>query len=160
MKVEYVNPFIEATTSVMKQLLQLEPERGQLSARPECFTTQQVNIVFGVTGQIVGQVLFGMSIVTADKIASKMLGTTVVTFDQLAASAIGELGNMICGNSISVLADAGYRCDITPPTIVRGTNVRISTLDVPALVIPLKLAEMGAFEVNVSLKERLTAKAA
>ena len=154
MKVEYVTPFVQGAMNVVQMLIGITPERGQLSARPRVFTTSQVNIVCGITGPVEGQVIYGMSIIAADKIASLMLGTQVVTFDQLAASAIAELGNMISGHSLTHLSSAGFACDITPPTIIRGSNVKISTLDIPALVIPLKLKDIGDFEINVSLQER------
>lgn len=155
MKVEYVSPFAEASLSVFKTMINIEPKRGQLSARPQMFTTQQINIVCGITGDVEGLVIFGMSMVAADRIASKMIGAPVVTFDQLAASAIAELANMIAGNSMRLLSGKGYTCDITPPTIIRGSNVRISTLDIPALTIPLVLDDIGEFEINVSLKQRV-----
>lgn len=154
MKVQYVSPFAEAAVKVFETILGGSPERGALSARPQLFTTQQINIVCGVTGAVEGLVIYGMSMITADKIASKMIGAPVVTFDQLAASAIAELGNMISGNSLALLAAQGYVSDITPPTIIRGTNVKITTLDIPALVIPLQLRDLGSFEINVSLQER------
>ncbi len=154
MKVEYVNPFAEGSVTVFKSLLMVEPKRGNLSARPQIFTSQQINIVFGVTGAVEGLVIFGMSMATADRVASAMIGVPIVTFDQLAASAIAELGNMISGNSLSLLSKAGYECDITPPTIIRGTNVKISTIDIPALSIPLVLPNLGEFEINVSLKQK------
>lgn len=154
MKVEYVSPFVAASMSVVQTLIGSTPSRGQLSARPQVFTSQQVNIVCGVIGDIEGQVIYGMSVVTADKIASAMCGQPIVTFDQLAASAIAELGNMISGNSATLLSQQGYSVDITPPTIVKGTNVKITTLDIPALVIPIEIAEIGCIEINVSLQER------
>jgi chemotaxis protein CheX len=154
MKVEYVTPFVAGAISVMETLLGVKPERGQLSARPMMFTTQQVNIVCGITGDIQGQVIFGMTVIAADRIASRMLGAPVVTFDQLAASAIAEMGNMISGNSATLLAGQGYQCDISPPTIVKGSNVKISTLDIPALVIPMRLKDIGDVEINVSLMDR------
>lgn len=160
MKVQYVNPFAQGALSVIQQVLAIEPERGALSARPQLFTTQQINIVCGITGPVEGLVIYGMSMITADKIASRMIGAPVVTFDQLAASAIAELGNMISGTAMSMLASQGFNCDITPPTIIRGTNVRISTLDIPAIVIPLQLKEIGTVEVNVSLQDRTRAKVA
>lgn len=160
MKVEYVNPFVQGSITVIQTLLNIPPERGHLTARPQMFTTQQVNIVIGVTGQVEGQVIYGMSVQTADRIAGLMLGQPIVTFDQLAASAIAELGNMISGNSLGVLSQAGFVCDITPPTIIRGSSVRISTLDIPALVIPLKIEDVGVFEINVSLQERRKSMAA
>lgn len=160
MKVEYVSPFAEAARSCFAALVGVTPERGPLSARPQLFTTQQISIVCGITGPIEGLVIYGMSMVTADKIASRMIGAPVVTFDGLAASAIAELGNMISGNAASILASVGYAVDITPPTIIRGPNVKVTTLSIPALVIPLDLPEIGRFEVNVSLQERRTMKMA
>ena len=43
---------------------------------------------------------------------------------------------MISGQAIMRLAEIGYNCDISPPTVVRGINVEIAT-PVPALVVPL-----------------------
>jgi chemotaxis protein CheX len=159
MKVEYISPFAEGAVTVFQTLINVVPQRGKLSARPQIFTTQQVNIVCGITGDVEGLVIFGMSMTTADRIASKMIGQPVITFDQLAASAIAELGNMISGNSLRLLSKAGFICDITPPTIIRGTNVKVSTIDIPALTIPLQLPDLGDFEINVSLKQRIRAAA-
>ncbi|MCC6444585.1 MAG: chemotaxis protein CheX [Armatimonadetes bacterium] len=153
MKVEYVNPFISAAFNVLEIVLGAKPERGQLAMRPATFTSQQCTIVTGVTGRIQGQILYGMSLVTADRVASGMLGQPIRTFDQLAASAIAELGNMITGNAMSILAEKGYICDITPPSIIRGSNVKISTLSVPALVVPI-VFEQGEMEINVCMEER------
>jgi chemotaxis protein CheX len=155
MKVEYVGPFVQASVSVIQTLTGLAAERGKLSARPQLFTTQQVNIVCGITGQVEGQVIYGMSMLTAKKMASKMLGgQPVPEFDQLAASAIAELGNMISGGSSNNLFQAGFKTDITPPTIVKGPNVSMSNFDIPTLVIPLQVPEVGELEISVSLRER------
>jgi chemotaxis protein CheX len=153
MRVEYINPFIEASFSVMEMVLGNRPQKGDLAMQPASFTSQQCNIVCGVTGQVQGQVIYGMSLAVADKIASTMLGQPIKVFDQLAASAIAELGNMISGNAMSKLSEIGYVCDITPPTIIRGTNVKISTLSIPAIVIPLT-TEQGDLSITVGLQGR------
>lgn len=160
MKVEFITPFINAATTVLKTLTGFDSERGALKARPTLFTSQEVNVVCGVTGQIQGQVIFGMSVTTADRVAGQMIGQPVISFDALAASAIAELGNMISGNSVTGLHAAGFECDITPPTIIRGNNVKICTTDIPALVVPFKVGDLGEFEVTVSLRERPVIKAA
>jgi chemotaxis protein CheX len=153
MKAEYINPFVSAAVEVCQMVLGITPQRGQLNARKGIFTSQQCNIVLGVTGQLEGMIIYGMSIFTADKIASQMLGTTIRTFDELAASAIAELGNMISGNALTKLAGTGYRCNLSPPSIIRGSSVRISTLEIPTLVVPL-ITELGELEINVGLQER------
>jgi chemotaxis protein CheX len=152
MKVEYINPFVNASFSVIAAVLGDKPGKGTLAMRPAIFTSQQCNIISGVTGSIHGIVIYGMSLITADKVATQMLGQPVRTFDQLAASAIAELGNMITGNAITLLSEAGFVCDITPPSLVRGSNVKISTLNIPALVIPICM-DLGVIELTVSLQE-------
>ncbi len=153
MKAEYVNPFVQASFSVLEMVLGARPTKGQMSAQTATFVSEQCNVIYGVTGQVQGQVIYGMSLTTADNIASAMLGSTIKEFDALAASAIGELGNMISGNAMQFLSEAGWICDITPPTIMRGTNVEISTVSIPAILIPMAL-EQGQLLVTIGLQGR------
>jgi Predicted inhibitor of MCP methylation, homolog of CheC len=57
---------------------------------------------------------------------------------------------MITGNAAALLAEKGYTCDISPPSIIRGSNVKISTVNTPALVVPITLGEFGDLEINVA----------
>jgi chemotaxis protein CheX len=152
MQSELINPFVLAGHSVLEMVLGAPPERGELKLEKASFTNGQVNIVCGVTGQVVGQVMYGMSLHTADKIASIMIGQKVTTFDQLAASAIAELANMISGNGLLKLAEGGFVADLAPPTIVKGSNVQISTLSIPAIAVPFKLVE-GEFVITLALHQ-------
>lgn len=152
MKVEHINPFIKAAYTVLEKMIRIQPEKGELAVRKDGSTSQQCTIVTGVTGALVGSVMYGMTLVTADKIASMMLGRPIRTFDQLAASAIAELANVISGNALADLADSGFVCQVAPPSIVRGTNVRITPLVDAAIVIPLHF-EGGGIELCVSLSE-------
>lgn len=154
MRAEHLSPFAEACCAVFQTLFGTTPGRGALAVRPEIFTTQQLNLFCGVTGDVEGNVLYGMSMTTADRIASKIIGVQVVTFDSLAASAIAELGNMINDHSAELLAQQGFKCQMSPPTIIRGKNVKMGTIDHPALVIPLEIQGIGNFEINASLQER------
>lgn len=151
MKVEFINPFITAAINVLDQLVGGEIEHGQLAVRTAIFTTQQVSIAVGVSGQVKGQVIYGLSQVTATKIASAMMGQTTVAFDEMVASAVSELGNMISGNAATLLSDSGFECDITPPTLIRGINVEIGT-QTPALVV-LLYTRCGKIDINVALTE-------
>ena len=151
MKAEFINPFVTAGLTVLESVISARPESGQLAVRSAAFTTQQVSIVIGVTGAVEGQAIYGMSLVTATKIAAAMSSMPAMTFDEMASSAIGELGNMISGHATTLLSEAGYECQITPPTLVRGTEVEIAT-STPALVIPL-YTDFGKMEINVALME-------
>ncbi len=152
MDIELINPVVLASYSVLEMVLNTSPSKGPLSVRPSNATGEQVSIACGITGQIQGQVVYGMSLVTADRVASAMLGQTVTTFDSLAASAVAELGNMISGNASLLLSELGYQCDITPPAVIRGANIEISTVSIPAVVIPLTL-EQGEIFLTVGVRK-------
>lgn len=160
MKAEFIAPFAEAATSVAEMIMGAQPVRGDLSAKQVLFTALPVNILCGVNGDLEGLVMYSMSKDTAMKIAELMLGTTPRVFDQMVASAISELGNMITGNSSSIFSGKGMVCNITPPTLVRGNSIRVSTFNVPTLVIPFHFEGVGTIEVNVSLRETRIALAA
>ncbi|MCE5314680.1 chemotaxis protein CheX [bacterium] len=151
MKVEFIEPFVSAAFSVLETLTGERPTRGQIALRTSTFTTQQVTIVAGVNGNVEGVALYGMSMVTSEKIASVMIGSPVAGLDDMALSAISELGNMVTGNAITSLSRNGYDVDITPPSVIKGTHVEMSTR-IPALVVPV-ITNVGAIEVNVALAE-------
>lgn len=153
MKVEFINPFITAGISVISQLIGGDVEQGQLAIRSGIFTTQQISILVWVSGQVEGCVTYGMSQVTATKIAAAMIDNPRVVFDEMSLSAISELGNIISGNAAHLLAESNYLCDLTPPTLIRGVNVEIPS-NGPSLVVPLYL-RCGKVDINVSLVERL-----
>jgi len=151
MKAEFINPFVTAGMQVLESVIQSVPDPGQLAVRSATFTTQQVSIVIGVTGAVEGHVVYGMPLVTATKIAAAMASTPIMTFDEMAGSAIAELGNIVSGNAATLLSEAGYECEITPPTLIRGSDVEVST-STPALVVPL-YTDFGKVEINVALRE-------
>lgn len=152
MKAEHVNPFVKAAYSVVEAALGVKPEKGELSVRTDGATTQQCTTVTGVTGRLTGTVMYGMTLATADRIASLMLAQPVRTFDQLAASAVAELANMITGNALAELAEQGCVCAGSPPSIVRGANVRIMPTADKTIVIPILFDGTG-IELCLSLKE-------
>jgi chemotaxis protein CheX len=112
----------------------------------------------GVNGDVGGTVLYGMSTVTAQKIAGAMIGAEVPALDDMALSALSELGNMITGNAATILSQSGYDLNITTPSLIRGIDVEVSTRS-PALVVPLS-TPFGRVEINVALQEEALRKAA
>ncbi|WP_027340022.1 chemotaxis protein CheX [Halonatronum saccharophilum] len=153
MKTKYINPIFDATKSVLQNMIQVEAKKGELITRSNPLSAQKINASIGVTGDLKGFIYFGMTEETALSVFTRMAGMELDEFDELAGSAIGELANIITGNSLTNLSNIGYKCDLTPPSITVGDNIRISTDQPQFLVIPLH-TEIGDFEINVSLKER------
>jgi len=152
MKVEFINPFVESAAAVLRDMCGLGIKKGQLSVKKSNIDTLGVAPIVGVTGDVGGRVIYDMSRDTALKIASIMNGEDLKEFDDLAQSTISELSNIITGNTISLLASAGYRVDITPPTLFMGKDMHISKTEMLTLVVPLE-TDAGSIFVNVALKE-------
>lgn len=151
MKVEFVNPFVQAAREVLETELGGEALRGNLRVQKSAFTTDEVTALLCVTGTVSGMVLYSMSQATALAILSRMLGSQVEDFDAVAQSGIGELGNVITGRAGVLLAHAGYPSNITPPALVIGKGTMVTTLDLNRLILPLE-TEAGNLEVQVVLK--------
>jgi len=149
-EVKFIDPFVRAAFAVLSQVVNAAPERGQLRLRSgNTFTSQELTTVLGVNGMVEGVALYGLSDATATKIAGLMLGQDVEEIDELASSALTELANMITGNATTYLEKSGYQCDITPPSLIQGTGVQITTI-CPALVVPVA-TQFGKLEINVAL---------
>jgi len=152
MKVEFVNPFIQAASEVLESELGGEARRGSLRMQKSAVTTDEVTALLGVTGAVAGVVLYSMSQDTARGIVSRMLGQDFEEFDELAQSGIGEMGNVITGRAGVLLAEAGFPSNITPPALVIGKNTMVTTLDLNRLVFPLE-TDVGTLEIQVVLRE-------
>lgn len=152
MKAEYINPIFNATQSILKDMLEVDTERGELTVKNKNFAAERINASIGVTGDLEGFVYFSMAEETALEVVKQMSGMEIEEFNDLASSAIGELANIITGNSITNLNDQGFQCDITPPSITIGDNLEISTGPGKFLSIPLH-TEIGKFTINVSLEK-------
>jgi chemotaxis protein CheX len=154
MRAEFLNPFV---TSLVRILEDVTDEKPMLDQQPFLrpgfhFTTETVAIIIGVTGHLSGQVILSISEDCARNIASIMLMESVIPeLDEYAQSALAELTNMVVANATIGLCDAGYECDITPPTVITGRRMEIMCpKNIPTIAVPLKMKN-GTIELNLSL---------
>ena len=152
--VEYINPFITAAKSVMKNFCHIEATMGAPYITKTIFEGDKFVIMVGITGQLTGQVIFSMSNETACDIASHMMmGMPVPELNDMACSAISELSNMILGNSATVFSTKGIIIDITPPSVLMGTDMEITVSDAKTICVPLTYDDgANAFEINIAVK--------
>jgi len=153
MRVEYINPFVEATFSILKEVLNTKVERGELYLKPTSHPVLGVAAIVGLAGDVEGRVLFDMARETAISIASIMNGEELTEFDELGKATIAELANMITAQAVTKLHDLGFRFDLTPPALITGINMEVSSPNVEALIVPVTLPQ-GKLEINVAIRER------
>jgi len=154
MSAKFMSPFIMSAHEVLAKEVGAQVERGLLALDKTALTVDEVSVLVGISGQVEGTVVYGMSISTAQAIVGQMLGWPVTTFDKLGHSAIGELCSIISGQSCTRLEEEGYLSYPTPPTLIMGEGIRITTLAIQRLVIPI-LTQFGPLNVRLALRENL-----
>lgn len=149
MKAEYINPFLESARIVIEQMINVRPTTGQLGIKDVKFVEKYIWIQIGLTGQMKGDIVFGLHEVVALKLVSAMMGGFVLNeMDEMGKSAISELGNMISGNASTMLFNQGVRVDITPPKLVESATAA-GFAPKKALTIPLIMDGIGELDIQV-----------
>lgn len=155
MNVDYINPFIEASQSVLMMMTGNKPELGQVYIRKSPFKSDNVAVIVGLTGKIRGQVILSFSQKSALAVASAMMGgMTVSVLDEISKSAISELANMIMGNTATLLASRGIGIDITPPSLFMGEKLLITPANMKTICIPLRIGGENSIDIDVSLADK------
>jgi chemotaxis protein CheX len=152
MSVNFMNPFLTAATEVLQSEAGVVVNRGELTLHRSSYTTADITTLLSIVGDVKGVVLFSMDMSMGLKLVSAMLGQTQEEFNDLAQSGIAELGNVITGSATTLLAQAGYACTISVPTLIVGRGTMISTLDFQRLVVPLH-TEIGTMQIHLALRE-------
>jgi len=157
MRVEYINPFVEAAFNVLKEVLNTDVKRGDLYLKSSTMQIQGVAALVGLAGDVEGRVLFDMTKETALSVASGMNSEEMKVLDDMVKATITELANMITAQAVTKLHELGFKFDLTPPALFTGENMEVATNlgEVEALVVPMELGSKGKIEVNVAIRERI-----
>lgn len=127
MDVKYLNPFIEAFTSVMPQVGFGTVQIGDIATKEgKSITASGVVVVLGIVGDVSGNVVYTLDEAAAKGIASTMMmGMPIEGLDEMAKSALSELTNMLTATAATGFAGLGMMADISTPTMLQGEGMSI-----------------------------------
>ena len=154
-KVEYINPFLNATKYVIETMASTQVRAGKPAVK-------QGNLSWGIVTGIIGLAsdkLKGNMVLSFEEkailgIVSKMLGEEFTQINSEIADAVGELTNMISGNAKKELAEQGYAFDMAIPVMITGKGLEITQFSKgPVITIPFE-TDAGKFVVEANLIER------
>jgi chemotaxis protein CheX len=136
---EIVNKFIGAVGSVLSEYFNITVKPGGgPSVAGNGMPMDEVMVILSIIGDLEGQFMFGYSDETALNVARSMMGNPdYEAFDDLCRSALSELSNIVGGMSTTQLAAMGFVCDLAPPSVITGSNMRVQMSATPMLVVPV-----------------------
>jgi chemotaxis protein CheX len=151
MKMELIQPFINAADAVLSQGLKSPTSIGNLSMEQEAYRRKGVAAVVALTGDIEGRIVFDLDQAVAVRVASYFAGAELPESDDLVRETVSELANQVTGNAVTALNDQGFHFRVHPPVMHTSEHGPIITEDTEALVICFETASGSVF-MNIALR--------
>jgi len=150
MRMELIQPFINAADAVFAESLQAPTKIVDLSMDEETYRRKGVAALIAIKGDIEGRVILDLSPEVALKVASHLAGADLPESEHLVRETVCELANMVIGNSVTLLNDQGFRFKVFPPEIHMNDRGLSGSADTEAMVLCLE-TPCGEVYLNISM---------
>lgn len=151
MKMELIQPFINAADAVLSQGLESPMAIENLTMEEEAYRRKGVAAMVELSGEIEGRIIFDLAPTTAARVASHFAGRELPESDELVREAVCELANQVIGNAIATLNDQGFHFRVHPPILHTSEHGAKSTEDTEALVLCFGTSS-GNVYMNIALR--------
>jgi chemotaxis protein CheX len=151
MRMELIQPFINAADAVLSQGLQGTTKVGNLSMEEDAYRRKGVAGMVALTGDIEGRIVLDLEPQTAVRVASHYAGSPLPESDALIKETIYELANQVVGNAVCALNDQGFHFRVHPPVLLTSAEGDKTSEDVEALMICFETS-LGNVFMNVALR--------
>jgi chemotaxis protein CheX len=151
MKMELIQPFINAADAVLSQGLQSATKVDSLAMDEAGYRRKGVAGMVELTGDIEGRIIVDLEPQTAVRVASHYAGAELPESDGLIKETIFELANQVVGNAVSALNDQGFHFRVHPPVLLTAEEGDKTSEDTEALMICFETA-LGNVFMNVALR--------
>jgi len=151
MKMELIQPFINAADAVLSEGLQGTTKVSNLTMEEDAYRRKGVAGMVELSGDIEGRIIVDLEPQTAVRVASHYAGAQLPESDELVKETIFELANQVVGNAISALNDQGFHFRVHPPVLLTAPVGDKTSEDVEALMICFETS-LGEIFMNVALR--------
>jgi chemotaxis protein CheX len=151
MKMELIQPFINAADAVLAETLQCTTRIADVNMDEDAYRRKGMAALIGIQGDIEGRVILDIDVPTAAAIASALTGSPVAETDSAVQETIFELANLVIGNAVTTLNDQGFRFKIAPPLAHTAETGLEGSEDTEALVMAFETPS-GSVYMNIAMR--------
>jgi chemotaxis protein CheX len=151
MRMELIQPFINAADAVLADSLACSTSIGHLSMEEEAYRRHGVAALIALSGDIEGRIVFDVDPETAMSVASRIAGEELPSSEQVMRETVCELANQVIGNAVTSLNDQGFHFRVHPPEVHTSEHGDKSSEDTEALVMCIETSSGKVF-MNVALR--------
>jgi chemotaxis protein CheX len=149
-KLELIQPFINAADAVLAQMLACNPRVTDVSMDTHAYSPHGFAAEVALRGDVEGRIVFDLAEETAARVASALAGEAAAS-DDAVHEVICELANQVIGNAITSLNDRGFRFRVQPPQPGVSAAGPLVTEDTDALVMRFDTSSGPVF-MNIALR--------
>jgi len=150
MRMELIQPFINAADAVFSEALQSPTKIADLAMEEETYRRKGIAALILIKGEIEGRVILDLAPEVAIRVAGVLAGSAVTESEQVARETVCELANMVIGNSVTLLNDQGFRFKVFPPEIHMNDQGLGGSQDTEAMVICVE-TPCGEIYLNIAM---------
>jgi chemotaxis protein CheX len=151
MRMELIQPFINAADAVLAETLQCSTKIGDVAMEEEAYRRKGTAAIINIHGDIEGRVIFDLDNSTAAKVATYLAGEPIGESAEIVKETVFELANQIIGNAVTTLNDQGFRFKIAPPELHADELGEKSNEEQEALVMCFD-TENGSVYMNIAMR--------
>ncbi|MCI0352448.1 MAG: chemotaxis protein CheX [Acidobacteriales bacterium] len=151
MRMELIQPFINAADAVLAETLKSPAKIGDVSMEQETYRRKGVAAMVTINGDIEGRIIFDLDPQTAVRVAGLLAGSPVTESEEMVRETVCELANLVIGNAITTLNDQGFRFKIQPPALHNAEHGFAGSEDTEALVMCFETAN-GSIFMNIAMR--------
>lgn len=151
--ITFINLFLTSVEGTFVRVFQCDIARGQVSFMKNTVSEDNVAVLTGVVGERhTGMVVYRMHNATAQRMIdfldpdSKNLSDRMVTYEGL-----GEIVNIISGNTMSRFMENEILLNITTPSIIAGNAFELFMLNHNTLSVDM-LSSFGTMQIDLAIK--------
>jgi CheY-specific phosphatase CheX len=150
MRMDLIQPFINAADAVFAESLQGPTKIGDLLMEEEAYHRKGVAALIVIKGDIEGRIILDLAPEVALRVAAILTGTEAVDNEQTVRETVCELANMVIGNSVTLLNDQGYHFKVFPPEIHMNDQGLAGSHDTEAMVLAIETS-CGNIFLNIAM---------
>jgi CheY-specific phosphatase CheX len=152
MKQEYVTPFLAPAQAAWLEEFGCPLKVRAAETVPPRYSTSDIIAIFGVGGDLEGQVLHCFPEDTVAGLIRHTLGGKHGPRDPESLSALAEIAAVLAGDVTVMLSAAGYSCNVSPPAICESKKAVLVSTASDQVMVTFE-SDMGLFRVRIGLVE-------
>jgi chemotaxis protein CheX len=151
MRMDLIQPFIGSLDAVLAEMMNVPAKIVDLTMEEEGYRRKGTAASVSFKGQIEGRVILDMEPRAAAHVAGFLAGGEVDPSESIVPETVCELANMVIGNAVTQLNDAGFQFKVLPPEILSQEQCEKAGQDSEATILCFETPS-GNVHLNIAMQ--------